>query len=485
MIECVANFSEGRDATTIAALQAAIRSVDRAHLLDTHVDADHNRCVLTFIAPPPAAKEAAFRAIATACKRIDMRQHRGVHPRIGAADVIPFVPLEPEQMFVCVAAARALAERVGSELSIPVYCYGEAAFCPERRRLERIRRGQYEALRESIANDYTRAPDFGPACLGTAGASAIGARGPLIAFNVYLTSADISIARSIAHQIRESSGGLPQVKALGLLVGGRAQVSMNLTNFRHTSLTAVIGAIEREAARANVTIDHSELIGLLPRAALLDDACRFWHLPQLDERHILEARIEAITGNSDDFLSRLASPTMSAAGVSAAARTGALAAALLQKVAAGTARLRRYAERKDEMQKLAESARALQSQFMTLAESDALIVRAFQRARKSGQDWQAEARAMTNSPMHCVELAGETLSLARRAAERGNANARADSAMAGELALAVSRSAAHAARANLPLIGDAATRVKFQTALESHETRTHIEYAALNTLLDD
>ena len=485
VIECVANFSEGRDANTIAALQAAIRSVDSAHLLDTHVDVDHNRCVLTFIAPPSVIKEAAFRAIAIACERIDMRQHRGVHPRIGAADVIPFVPLTPEQMPICVATAHELAEQVGNELSIPVYCYGEAAFRSERRRLERIRRGQYEALRESIASDLTRAPDFGPASLGPAGASAIGARGPLIAFNVYMASTDISIARSIASQIRESSGGLQQVKALGLLVGGRAQISMNLTDYRQTSLTTVIVAIEREAARANMTIDHSELIGLLPRAALLDDARRTWHLPQLDDRHILEERVEAIMGNRNGFLERLAAPTVSPAGVSAAAQTGALAAALVQKLAVGTARLQRYAERKEEMQKLAVAARALQSQFTALVESDACIVRAFHQAQKSDQDWQTEALAMTDSPLRCAELAGEALVLARRAAERGNTNARVDSVIAGELALAVSRSAAHATRANLPLLTDTTSRAEIQTKLETHEAHAGKEYAALSALLDN
>ena len=293
-VACVANFSEGRSQPTIASLQEAIASVANAHLLDTHIDADHNRCVLTFAAPPAAVSEAAYRAIATASERIDLRRHRGAHPRIGAADVIPFVPLLPEQMPVCVEIARSLARQVGEQLAIPVYCYGEAALHPQNRRLEIIRRGQYEGLRGAIQQDPARAPDFGPAKIGPAGATAIGARGPLIAFNVYLKSDNIQLARDIARSIRASSGGLPAVKALGLLIGGRAQVSMNLTDFRQTPIRQVIAAIEKEAARAGVCLDQSELVGLAPRAAVIPNARAIWRLPEFGAGHILEERIAAL-----------------------------------------------------------------------------------------------------------------------------------------------------------------------------------------------
>ncbi|MCY4105148.1 MAG: glutamate formimidoyltransferase [Chloroflexi bacterium] len=300
-IECVANFSEGRNEVTIAALQAAVRSVREVHLLDTHRDVDHNRAVLTFVGPPEAAKWAAYRAIRVACEAIDMNQHRGVHPRIGAADVIPFVPLRAEQLPTCIEIARELAEQVGKELEIPVYCYGAAAFAARNRNLERIRVGQYEWLKENIARDADRHPDFGPARMGPAGATAIGARGPLIAFNVYLASSETDHARTIARNIRQSSGGLPCVKALGLMVGGQAQISMNLTDHRITSISAVIRAIENEARQLQVCIDRAELVGLVPLAAMMEDARRHWHLPDLSSDHILEARVGQIreTGGED------------------------------------------------------------------------------------------------------------------------------------------------------------------------------------------
>lgn len=481
-IECVANFSEGQNTATISSLKSAICSVRGAHLLDIHSDVYHNRSVFTFVAPPYEAKEAAFRAIQVACERIDMTRHRGVHPRIGAADVIPFVPLTPDQMPICVSIAQELAEQVGLELGIPVYCYGEAAFGRERRHLEQVRKGQYESLREKITIDPARKPDFGPSQLGPAGASAIGARGPLIAFNVYLSNADVKIARTIARKIRESSGGLPSVKALGLIVAGRAQISMNLTDFRNTSISDVIMAIENEAARFNTSIEHSELIGLLPRDALVVDARRFWHLPHLGENQILEARLETISPKTDDLLKRLSSPTTSLAGVSAAAQAGATAAALLIKVANETARLQRYSHRKQEMQLLAESAQALQEQFSTLVESDANIISAFRKKKKLNHGTQNEAQAMIDSPLHCMALAAELLELAYKAALRGNSNAIADSLIAGEMALAVSNAADHASRANLILLQDRASITGIRSKLETLNTSTLRRYLALRAL---
>lgn len=482
-IECVANFSEGQNTSTISALKSAICSVRGAHLLDIHSDVYHNRSVFTFVAPPYEAKEAAFRAIQVACERIDMTLHRGVHPRIGAADVIPFVPLTPDQMPICVSIARELAEQVGLELGIPVYCYSEAAFSRERRRLEHIRKGQYESLREKITIDPARKPDFGPSQLGPAGASAIGARGPLIAFNVYLSNAGVKIARAIARKIRESSGGLPDVKALGVIVAGRAQISMNLTDFRKTSISDVIMAIENEAARLNTSIEHSELVGLLPRDALVVDARRLWHFPQLEENQILESRVEAIkTNTNDDLIKRLSSPTTSLAGVSAAAQAGAIAAALLTKIADETARLQRYSHRKQEMQSLAENAQALQEEFSTLVESDADIVSAFRKMKQLNRDTQNEAHAMTDSPLHCMALAAELLELAYKAAIRGNSNAIADSLIAGEMALAVSNAADHATRANLVLLEDRASITGIRSKLESLNTSTHRRYLALRAL---
>ncbi len=276
LIECVPNFSEGRRPEVIQKIVSAIDSVAGVRVLHQTSDPDHNRTVVTFAGDMGAVEEAAFRGIAEAAHLIDMRQHQGVHPRIGAADVVPFVPLEGATMEDCVQLAHRVGRRVADELNISVYMYAEAATNPTRRDLADIRRGQYEGLAISIQNDPARKPDYGPAELGSAGATAIGARGPLIAFNVYLSTDDVQIARAIARAIRHSSGGLRYVKAMGVPVRGRAQVSMNLTDFTRTPVYRVVEMIRREAARYGVTIVSSEVIGLIPQSALFDAAQ--WYL---------------------------------------------------------------------------------------------------------------------------------------------------------------------------------------------------------------
>ena len=268
IVECVANFSEGRRKPVIDEIVAEIAGVAGVDLLGAESDIDHNRSVATFVGAPAAVSEAAFATIRAAAQRIDMSRQRGQHPRIGAADVIPFTPLRNATMADCVALARSLGARVGEELGLPVFLYAEAALQASSRELSAIRRGGYEGLRETIATGAPPQPDFGPRSLGRAGGCAIGARDVLIAFNVYLNTADAAIAKSIARSIRESSGGMPHVKALGLFVKGRAQVSMNLTDYRATSMAAVYEAIRRQANGYGAQIESSELIGLLPRAAL-------------------------------------------------------------------------------------------------------------------------------------------------------------------------------------------------------------------------
>ncbi len=238
IVECIANYSEARRPQVVEAISQAIRAIPGVLLLDRHSDLDHNRTVLTFVGPPEAIEEAAFRSIKCAASLIDLDEHRGEHPRIGATDVVPFVPISGVSMQDCIEIARRLGKRVGEQLGIPVYLYEEAATRPERQNLENIRRGQYEALKEEMGKVAERQPDFGPSRVGPAGATVIGARQPLIAFNAYLTTEDVGIARKISQALRFSSGGLRNVKALGLLVDGRAQVSMNLTNFRGTPVRA-------------------------------------------------------------------------------------------------------------------------------------------------------------------------------------------------------------------------------------------------------
>lgn len=291
IIECVPNFSEGRRRESIDEIVGALASVEGVRVLDVQSDADHNRSVVTMVGEPEAVEEAAFRGIARAARLIDMDQHQGEHPRMGATDVVPFVPIAEVTMADCVEIARRLGERVGRELSIPVYLYEAAASCPERRNLADVRRGEYEGLKVEIETDPHRAPDFGPARMGKAGATAIGARPPLIAFNVYLNTDDVAIAKAIARAVRHSSGGLRYVKALGLLVEGRAQVSMNLTDYRQTPIHRVVEMIRREAARYGVAIVSSEVVGLIPNEALVDAARFYLQLDGFSPDQILENRL--------------------------------------------------------------------------------------------------------------------------------------------------------------------------------------------------
>ncbi len=297
IVECIPNFSEGRRPEVVAEIVAAIAAVTGVKVLDYSLDTDHNRSVVTFIAPSETVGEAAFAGIAKAAELIDMTQHTGGHPRLGAADVCPFVPLKGVTMEDCVAIARAVGERVGQELNIPVYLYEAAAIRPERQNLAQVRQGQYEGLRQTIATDPDRAPDFGLAELGPAGAVAIGARGPLIAFNVYLTTAEVEIAKKIARAVRHSSGGLRFVKAMGLLVNGKAQVSMNLTDFTRTPIFRVVEMIRREAARYGVGIESTELIGLIPQQALIEAAAWYLQLDGFEASQVLENQLWDEGGN--------------------------------------------------------------------------------------------------------------------------------------------------------------------------------------------
>jgi glutamate formiminotransferase len=276
LIECVPNFSEGRRPEVLDEITRAIRQIDGVSLLDASRDESHNRSVVTFAGGPEPVVRAAMAAVGRALELIDMEQQTGAHPRIGAVDVIPFVPLGDTRMEECVDLARRFGEQLAKVFALPVYLYGEAALRPERRRLADIRRGQYEALKEEIGINPDRAPDFGPARLHPrGGAVAVGARKPLIALNLNLATDDVEIAQRIAEAIRESSGGLPAVQAMGVLVtipDGRqlAQVSMNLADWEQTGIPRVVHEVRRLARQAGTDIDHAELIGLAPTAALLE-----------------------------------------------------------------------------------------------------------------------------------------------------------------------------------------------------------------------
>jgi glutamate formiminotransferase len=301
IVECIPNFSEGRRTQVIRSIEQVIAEVSGIFVLDRHSDEDHNRTVITFAGTPAAVSEAAFRAIEKAAQTINLEKHRGEHPRLGAADVVPFVPLSGIEMDECVELARALGKRVGQELGIPVYLYERAARRPQRVQLEDVRRGEYEALKESLGKNPERDPDFGPKILGPAGATIIGARPPLIAYNVYLSTDDVAVAKKIARIVRQSSGGLPNVKAIGLLVGGQAQVSMNLTDFSVTPIARVQEMIRNEAGRYGTSIHHAELVGLVPQAAITDAASWYLQLDPLAPEQILETQLfHAMSTDAED-----------------------------------------------------------------------------------------------------------------------------------------------------------------------------------------
>lgn len=294
LVECVPNFSEGRKIETVQKIADAIRSVESTCVLDTHIDGDHNRSVITFVAPPDMIVDAAVKAVAKARELIDMRQHKGEHPRLGATDVLPFVPVHDVTMEQCVQLAHEAGNRIASELSIPVYFYEQAALRAERKNLEDVRRGALERLREEIATVQAREPDVGPRVTHeTAGAIAVGARRFLIAFNVVLKSIDIAIARQIAKTIRFRHGGLPFLKALGFQLHSRGlvQVSMNLVNYEVTGMTEAYDAVQRESDRLGVEIESAEIVGLVPEAALDRRAAYFSKLVNFSESKILEYQI--------------------------------------------------------------------------------------------------------------------------------------------------------------------------------------------------
>ena len=493
LIECIPNFSEARRPEVVDQIAAAITSVAGAHLLDRSSDLDHNRTVLTFAGSPEAVEEAAFRAIKTASELIDLNQHTGAHPRIGATDVCPFVPLSNATMADCIAIAQRLGQRVGSELSIPVYLYEAAAARPENANLENIRRGQYEGLKAEIETDSNRKPDFGPSKLGAAGATVIGARNPLIAFNVYLTTNDVSIAKKIAKAIRHSSGGLRYVKGLGLLVDGRAQISMNLTNFHDTPIARAVEFIRREAQRYGVGIHHSELVGLIPQEALVDAAVWYTQLDQFDKEQILESRLFASpdsrfqTPDSDSpkpasFVDELAAPTPTPGGGSAGAYAGAMGAALVAMVAGLTIGKKKYAEVEAEMQAIRVVAENLRADLTQAVDDDAasfeVLMATFKLPKETDEQKETRNNAIVKAtldaahiPLHVSEDAVKVMELALKCARHGNLNAVSDSMSGFAMARASLTAAGYNVRININSLEDKSAGAKMLNELGELEEK--------------
>jgi glutamate formiminotransferase/formiminotetrahydrofolate cyclodeaminase len=501
LIECIPNYSEARRPDVIEAIMSSITSVSGVTLLDRHSDMDHNRTVLTFVGPPDAVEEAAFNSITRAAELINLDQHTGEHPRIGATDVVPFVPISGVSMQDCVQIARHLAQHVGSELNIPVYLYEEAATRPERTNLENLRRGQYEALKKEMGINPDREPDFGPNHVGTAGATVIGARQPLIAYNVYLTTDDLAIAEKIARTIRFSSGGLRFVKALGMLVDGRAQISMNLTNFHKTPLALVVETIRREAARYGVMIHHAELVGLIPQDALVDASVWYLQLDQFTPEQILEQKLYTMlqpseTSSADqpefgsEFLDALASGSATPGGGSAAAYSAAAAAGLVSMVARLTMGKKKYAEVEPEMHAILTQSEALRSDLTHSIQLDSAafdsVLAAYKLPKSSPEQQEVRQKAIeqatilaTQVPLGVARKSQQVLELAEKVIHLGNSSALSDAATATALTTAAITSAGyniHINTAALPSNIAAPFLDEFKT-IENHvneiETRIH------------
>jgi glutamate formiminotransferase/formiminotetrahydrofolate cyclodeaminase len=457
LVECVPNFSEGKDRATIDALRSAITSVPSVQLLDVQTDASHNRSVFTFVAPPAAALEAAFAAMRIATQRIDLTKHRGEHPRMGATDVVPFIPVAGVTIDECAALARQLGERVGKALQIPVFLYARAATRPDRVLLPDVRKGEFEGMRER-----TLEPDFGPSRVhATAGATAIGARPFLVAFNVYLDTSDVSIAKDIAKQIRTSSGGLPAVQASGFEVEGLAQVSMNLLDIDITSPATVFGAIKALAEKHGVGVQKSEIVGLIPERAIIGAANGALQLRDAAD-HILEAKIRAAQGPSlDGWIDELAGGAPTPGGGSAAALAGALGAALVAMVARLTIGKKTYAAVERRAREILAEAESLRAELRRLVDEDAAAYGGVSAAYKIPKEDQNRGRAIDDAliaacrtPAEVARRAARVLELAIEIERIGNRNASSDARVGGLLAQTAIKGAVENIKVNVESISD-------------------------------
>jgi glutamate formiminotransferase/formiminotetrahydrofolate cyclodeaminase len=475
LVECVPNFSEGRRPHVITAIRDAIAATERTAVLDVSSDASHNRTVITFVASVETAVTAAFAGIAKARELIDLTQHTGEHPRMGAADVVPFVPLEGTTMDQCIALARTLGERVGRELDIPVYLYERAATRPERQNLADVRRGEFEGLRDAIDSDAARTPDFGPSRVHpTAGAVAIGARPFLVAYNVYLGDKEnLAVAKKVAKAVRASSGGLPYVKALGLEVDDQAQVSMNLVDVDQTPMHRAFDAVRTAAAADGAATTWSEIVGLVPERALFDAAVQHLQLERFTPDQVLERKVRAATApwSTDSsetvprFLAAVASAAPTPGGGSVVAHVGALAAALAQMVAGLTVGKKKYAAVDAEMREMTVRTASLGSRLARLVDEDAhayeAVSAAYQLPKEPAHAAEARRASIDRAliraaevPLATAQLCAEVAAVAEAGATRGNINAISDAGVAALLADAACRGAAYNVRINIAALSD-------------------------------
>ena len=478
LVECVPNFSEGRDKSKVDAIIEAMK-MPGVYLLDREMDADHNRCVITLVGEREAIQEAAIRGVGKAAELIDLNLHTGAHPRMGAADVVPFIPIEGVTIEDCVAIANHVGEQIWDRYQIPVYLYESAARIPERQGLENIRRGQFEGIRAEIATNPARRPDIGePRMHATAGATVVGARKFLIAYNVFLNTADAEIAKKIAKAVRFSSGGLRFVKGAGFLVRGQAQVSMNLTDFEQTPIHRAFELVKGEAARYGVMPVSSEIVGLIPKRALEDAAEWFLQVENFDSSLILENRLAAVMGGKmaigglragvEPFLEQLAAPTATPGGGSASAAAAAMAAGLATMVASMSRGKKAYLQYESQLSAAIAQLALLREELKAAIDADAeaydSVMKAYKTAKTAPDQKSAEAlidaalKGATAVPLTVAEKAHQVAQLANLLGPITNPNMKSDLTTALALAMAAVTGALANVDINLASIKDQAFR---------------------------
>lgn len=448
ILECIPNFSEGRDRKKIQQICDCITNIPGVFLLDVESDIAHNRSVVTFAGPPEAVEEAAFQSCKKAAELIDLNHHKGEHPRMGATDVIPFVPIKNITEKEAVAYARKIGARIGNELNIPVYLYEKAATKPENQNLANIRAGEYETIKKEIGKNPERNPDFGPKKLGTAGAVAVGARAPLVAYNVNLASTDLKLAKTIAKKIRFKDGGFKNVKAMGFELKDRGivQVSMNLTDYTVTNVETVFTAIKKEATKHGVKILESEIIGLIPEESLIKAAKHYLKVNQaFSNDQILEIALQkkledepsqADSPSLANFLDQLSSGSPVPGGGSVSALCGSLAAALASMVSNLTTSSKKYEKFHKEAAKILTKTENLRRELYELIEKDSEAYQKVADAFKLPKDTKREP-AIQNAlkyaaeiPLKTAETAAKLLPLIKELQKNGNQNAASDCGVA-------------------------------------------------------
>ena len=498
LIECVPNFSEGRDAAKVEAIVAAMSGVAGVYVLDREMDADHNRCVITLAGEPDAVAEAALLGTGKAMELIDLTKHTGAHPRVGATDVLPFIPIDGVTIEDCVALARRVGNEIWKRYRIPVFFYEAAATRPDRVILENVRRGQFEGLREELKKNHERQPDVGePKLHPTAGVTVVGARKFLIAYNVNLNTSDISIANKIAKTIRFSSGGLRYVKAMGVELKARnlAQVSINLTDFEQTAMHRVYEMVKREAERYGVRPVGSEIVGLVPKKALEMTADYFLQLENFSPAQVFENKLAAalsgaplgvakdgkLAGLARPFLDAVATPSATPGGGSVSALVGALAAALGQMVAGLSRKKKSQAAFADQLSTALDEMRSVADELAEAIDRDAAsydaVMAAFKlpsgEAEEVRQREEAIQRATKGASEVPLQVAERTVALFERLGQLDAivaASMRSDLQVARLMAEAGARGALANVEINLEGLTDAAyvasTRVRIAALRE-------------------